>query len=163
MIEYYRANGLIKHPTDYLLDIMHNWYNNYIFSTEAETTLFNPDMVLYFIDNYMGRFKVPDHLIDRNVTIDYGKLRHLIVIDGDRGRLTNGNFSRLKEIIERGEIETEKIVEGFPVERLIDTKNFISLLFYFGLLTIKGVKDEEPVLQIPNETARRLYYDCIKA
>ena len=30
------------------------------------------------------------------------------------------------------------------------------------MLTVKEVKEEEPVLQIPNETARRLYYDYIK-
>ncbi len=28
MIEYYRSKGLIKHPTDYLLDIMTQWYGN---------------------------------------------------------------------------------------------------------------------------------------
>jgi hypothetical protein len=162
MIEYYRKKGMITHPTGYLLDIMNKWYNNYVFSQEAETRLFNSDMVLYFIDKYMGRFKIPDQLIDRNVRIDYGKLRHLIVIDTDKGVFTNGNFSRIKQIIEKGEIETTELVEGFPVEELMDTKNFISLMFYFGLLTVKEVVGEEPILQIPNETARRLYYDYIK-
>ncbi|MCP5102941.1 MAG: AAA family ATPase [bacterium] len=162
MIEYYRENGQVKHSTRELLGIMSTWYNNYIFSKESETTLFNSDMVLYFMDNYLRSSKMPDDLIDRNVRIDYGKLRHLIVLDSDGERLTNGNFSRLKEIIERGEIETENIAEGFPVEKITDTQNFISLLFYFGLLTIKEVRDDEPVLRIPNETARRLYYDYIK-
>lgn len=162
MIEYYRNNDLIKHSTPYLLDVMSFWYNHYAFSKKADSTLFNPDMVLYFMDDYMGSANVPDDLIDENVKIDYGKLRHLIIIDSDKGKVTNGNFNRLQEIIEKGEIKAEKIVKGFPVEKLTDTKNFLSLLFYFGLLTVKEVKDEEPVLQVPNETARRLYYDYIK-
>jgi hypothetical protein len=161
IIEYYRENELIKHSTPYLLEIMNHWYNNYIFSKDSTETLFNPDMVLYFIDRYQERFKIPDQLVDQNVKIDYGKLRHLITVDSDKGRLTNGNFSRLKQIIEEGRIDSD-IAESFPLEKLTDQKNFLSLLFYFGLLTIKEVIDEEPVLQIPNQTIRRLYYDYIQ-
>jgi len=162
IIEYYKGNDLIKHSTEYLTEIMNTWYNNYTFSTGAQTTLFNPDMVLYFLDRYMGRYELPGQLIDRNVRIDYRKLRHLIMIDSNRMKLTNGNFSRLKQIIEDGGIEST-IVEGFPVDKVADSKNFISLLFYFGLLTIKGVKvpGEKPVLRIPNEAIKRLYYDYI--
>lgn len=161
MIEYYRANGWITHPTDYLRDIMNDWYNNYVFSKTSKTTLFNSDMVLYFINEYKDNFEVPENLIDRNVRIDYGKLRHLIIIDSEKGKLPNGNFGRLKEIIEKGEIKSKEIVEGFSIEKITHTKNFLSLLFYFGLLTIKGVEEGELLLQIPNETVRQLYYDYI--
>jgi hypothetical protein len=55
-------------------------------------------------------------------------------------------------------------VTGFPVKKLTHTENFLSLLFYFGLLSIKEkrVENQELVLQIPNETIRRLFYDYIK-
>jgi len=162
MLDYYREHGLIAHDNRYLLPIIRRWYNNYIFSPDADTPLFNPDMVLYFLYEYFKRSGIPENLIDRNVRIDYGKLRHLIVLDSEKGKATNGNFSRLKQIVEDGYIRTEKLVDGFPVEKMADTENFVSLLFYFGLLTIKEVVDDEPVLQIPNETARRLYYDYIK-
>jgi hypothetical protein len=162
LIEYYRRTGLLPFSSGQLLDIMDQWYDHYLFAKQSTTRLYNPDMVLYFMDRCIQLQDIPDELIDRNVRIDYGKLRHLIVIDSDRGVLTNGNFSRLKQIIEEGEIETERLVEGFPVEELTDAKHFISLLFYLGLLTIKGVVDEEPLLCIPNETVRRLYYDYIR-
>jgi hypothetical protein len=161
MIEYYRKNDVIKYDTEYLLDIMKDWYNHYIFSKKSTTTLFNPDMVLYFLDECIRNQDIPDDLIDQNVRIDYGKLRHLIIIDSAKGILTNGNFSRLQQIIETGEIESG-ISKGFPVKKLVHTKNFLSLLFYLGLLTVKEVKEEEFILQIPNETTRRLYYDYIK-
>jgi hypothetical protein len=161
MIEYYRSNGMIHHPTDYLLDIMTQWYGNYLFSVDDETRLFNSDMVLYFIDNYLIRQKLPDHLIDRNVRIDYGKLRHLIIVGKGKNKTFNGNFQRLKEIIEKGETSAE-LQEGFPLEELVDEDNFISLLFYFGLLSIVRSELNEQVMEIPNETIRRLYYDYIK-
>jgi hypothetical protein len=161
MIEYYRSNGMIDYPTDYLLEIMTQWYGNYLFSIDDDVRLFNSDMVLYFIDNYLNRRKLPDNLIDRNVRIDYGKLRHLIIVEKGKNKTFNGNFQRLKEIIEKGETAAE-LQEGFPLEELVDENNFISLLFYFGLLSIVRSELNEQVLEIPNETIRRLYYDYIK-
>ncbi len=162
MIEYYRSVGKIQHDTGYLLEIMQQWYNHYAFSTGSKTTLFNPDMALYFLDEYFKNSTVPNDLIDRNVRIDYGKLRHLIMVDGGRSKAptTNGNFQCLREIIEKGEIST-KLARGFPLEKLTDTANFSSLLFYFGLLTIDSVENDKIKLKIPNETAKRLYYDYI--
>ncbi len=93
--------------------------------------------------------------------IDYGKLKHLILIDKEKSITTNGNFDRLKEIIRNGELSSD-IEEGFPMEKIADKKNFISLLYYFGLLTIKSGYPDDTVLTIPNETIRRLYYDYIK-
>jgi hypothetical protein len=163
MIEYYRSKGNIFHPTDYLVEIITQWYGNYLFSEENDVKLFNSDMVLYFLDNYLSRKKIPGDLIDRNVRLDYEKLRHLIIVEkaARKGKTSNGNFERLKEIIEKGETSA-KIVPGFPLEKLVDENNFISLLFYFGLLSIKSAELDELTLTIPNETIRRLYYDYIK-
>jgi hypothetical protein len=52
-----------------------------------------------------------------------------------------GSFTCLQQILEKGEIVSD-IAKGFPVEKLMDTRNFLSLLFYLGLLTIKEMKDE---------------------
>jgi len=112
MIEYYRSYAMIHHPTEFLLEIMTEWYGNYLFSEEGHVKMFNSDMVLYFVDNYLTRQKLPNNLIDRNVRIDYGKLRHLIIVDKGKNKTFNGNFNRLKRIIEEGKIST-KLVEGF--------------------------------------------------
>jgi hypothetical protein len=53
-------------------------------------------------------------------------------------------------------------VSGFSVDKLTHPENFKSLLFYFGLLTIKGSDLGDTILEIPNETVRRLFYDYIK-
>jgi hypothetical protein len=73
----------------------------------------------------------------------------------------NGNFEKLKLILEEGEIRS-KIARSFSVNRVVDTENFISLLYYLGLLTIKGVYHTRPVLMIPNEVIKRLYYEYIR-
>jgi hypothetical protein len=159
MIEYYRKNGLIKHPGDELLEIMTEWYGNYLFSEDDNVRMFNSDMVLYFTDHYLNRKKIPKDLIDMNARIDYEKLRYLIIVDrGKPGKTVNGNFERLKQIIEDGEISAD-LVEAFPLAKLVDTDNFTSLLFYFGLLTIAGTEKDKIKLTIPNETVKRLYYD----
>jgi len=163
MINYYQSAGLIKHETGYLMEIIDQWYGNYLFSEHSlnRERLYNSDMVLYFLKEYFKIQSIPGDLIDDNVRIDYGKLRHLIVVDRGKTTITNGNFSKLKEIIEQGET-LSKITKGFPLERLMDPENFESLLFYLGLLTIKGPEKNKLRLEIPNETVKRLYYSYIE-
>ncbi len=172
IIEYYRSKGLIKdtHTTPSLIEIMTHWYGNYLFAKQDNTKTYNTDMVLYFFDHYLSRQEFPDNLIDRNVRIDYRKLRHLVIIDKKGTRagqespepVVNGNFSKLKEIIENGETLTS-LADGFPLEEMKQSKNFKSLLFYLGLLTIKEPYRNQLRLEIPNETIRHLYYDYIES
>lgn len=168
MLDYYRSAGLIKHETGFLMEIINQWYGNYLFSPHAKTNerLFNSDMVLFFLKEYFKIQSVPDELIDWNVRIDYGKLRHLVIIDrGQAGKTKkpapNGNLSELRKIIQEGGTFS-KIEKGFPQEKLVDTKNFKSLLFYLGLLTIRGSEKNKLRLEIPNETVQRLYYNYIE-
>jgi hypothetical protein len=162
LLEYYTQQDSIRHPIPFLLDIMTQWYGRYLFSEDAanDERMFNTDMVLYFLNHYVSRKKLPRELIDPNVRIDYGKLRHLITVDSSGGKTLNGNFSRLKQIAENGETSSV-LVEGFSLEKLSDSANFVSLLFYFGLLTIDGTDLDRLRLIIPNETVKRLFYDYI--
>jgi hypothetical protein len=73
----------------------------------------------------------------------------------------NGNFSQLKEIIETGET-TANIQQSFPLDRILDRENFISLLYFLGLLTIAGEKIGQTLLRIPNLTIRNLMYGYIR-
>ena len=51
---------------------------------------------------------------------------------------------------------------SFPLERLGDRENFVSLLHYFGLLSIRGTSAGVPRLGIPNQTVRRLLYGYLR-
>jgi hypothetical protein len=162
LIRYYRNAGLFKHDTDYLMDIMSKWYNNYQFAEHNQEKLFNTDMILYFLKQYFKTYSIPRDLIDRNIRIYYAKLRRLNVFYGGDYKQPNKNFSILKEIVEQREIFSN-IVKDFPIEEISNVENFISLLFYFGLLTIKGTERDQLKLSIPNETIKRLYYDYIES
>jgi len=162
MIEYYRQSGKIRHSTPQLLEIMNQWYNHYRFSRFATCEVFNTIHVLYFLKEYMIDSQIPDSLIDYNARIDYLKLRHLIIIDQKGTLRANGNFSILQQIISAGSLHSP-IIKSFSMEELTNPNHFISLLYYFGLLTIGGIDEENtPVLTIPNETVKRLYYDYFK-
>ena len=153
ILEYYKDNGMVLPDIDGTLKLMRDWYDGYRFSPEAAMTLFNTDMVFYFVQNLLELKKYPKNLIDQNVKIDYGKLRHLVIIN----KRLNGNFSRLEEIMETGGI-TSEIVESFPVENLTKSENFISLLFYFGLLSYRKTGE----LRIPNQTVKKLMYGYLR-
>jgi len=162
MIEYYRKAGKIRHSTPELMDIMNQWYNHYKFAIRSDSEVFNTAHVLYFLQEYMKESRIPGQLIDRNARIDYYKLRHLIIIDKKGKPESNGNFSKLQQIMETGSV-TSNIQTGFPIDQLTKTENFLSLLFYFGLLTIKGeTLSQQTIFSIPNEFVKRLFYDFIK-
>ncbi len=157
LLMYYHQTGDLTLDPELCMDVMKRWYNHYCFTINARSFLFNSDMVLFFIQQAMQEKSLPQKLIDQNVKIDYKKLRYLMTID----HRLNGNFSRLKSIIENQEI-TSDIVDSFPVEELTRQENFISLLYYFGLLTITGSQDGVFLLKIPNLTIQKLMYSYIR-
>ncbi|MCP4106312.1 MAG: AAA family ATPase [Desulfobacteraceae bacterium] len=157
MLDYYQHEGLFEQDIELCTDIMKEWYDHYCFSADTDNRVFNPDMVLYFNNQVIDEGKIPRHLIDQNIRIDYGKLRHLILAD----KRLNGNFSILKEIMDTGETACD-VELSFPLEQLLDRKNFVSLLFFFGLLSFNGVRKGKPLLHIPNLTVRKLMYGYLR-
>ena len=157
VLEIYRECGVFEQDVDAALDMMRQWYDGYRFAEDVETDLYNTDMVLYFLDHSVPNRRGPKDPIDTNVRIDYGKLRHLLVT----GRRLNGNFDLLRHIIADGEAESP-IQASFPLERLAGCENFLSLLHYFGLLSIRGVARGLPRLGIPNQTVKRLMYGYLR-
>jgi len=115
-------------------------------------------MVLHFIKQAIKESAIPEKLIDQNVKIDYNKLRYLITLD----KQLNGNFSELKRIVEKQSI-VANIAESFPVKDLSKKANFISLLYYFGLLTIDRELEGMYLLKIPNITIQKLMYEYIRS
>lgn len=137
--------------------VLDEWYNHYQFHQRCGEPVTNSDMALYYLQHLHRLGEPPNELIDHNVRIDYGKLRYLVQID----RTLNGNFSRLREIIETGE-QVGDIQVSFPVEALLQTENFVSLLYYLGLLTFAGERQARPLLRIPNRTIRQLMYGYLR-
>ena len=49
---------------------------------------------------------------------------------------------------------TGEIKEHFPAERIADPDNFVSLLYYFGMITFAGTHRGNTRFVIPNEVVR---------
>ena len=159
LLEAYRADGAFSQDVGSALGLMREWYGGYRFAEDAERSVHNTDMVLYYLDRSLPNKDVPRELVDANVRIDYGKLRHLLVVSrqvsaGEAARL-NGNFDLLREVVADGAAEGP-IETSFPVNALARRENFLSLLHYFGLLSIREVVAGTPRLGVPNQTVRRL-------
>ena len=157
LVETYRELGVFNQDVATAMGIMGQWYNGYRFAKAAESDLYNTDMVLYYLKHSIPNREVPDELIDTNVRIDYGKLRHLLVV----GRQLNGNFDLLRDVIGEEQVDT-RIQPGFPLKDLTKPENFLSLLHYFGLLSIRDVQGVMPTLAIPNQTVKRLMYGYLR-
>ena len=193
ILAYYSEAGRLRIPVEQSLSLMKLWYNSYRFAQDAETLLFNSNLVFFFLEEVANRTKLPNQLIDQNLRIDYGKLRHLVTVDrllkqtdlehdppaddassdnaspDSNAQPTsvqpvpelNGNFSLLKSIIDTGEVVSD-IAPSFPLESLLKPENFISQLYYFGLLTFAGERAGRPLLTIPNRTVSDLLYSYIR-
>ncbi len=157
MLETYRELGVFDQDVETALGTMREWYDGYRFSEEAEGIVYNTVMVLHYLKHSVPKKRGPDNLIDTNVRIDYGKLRHLLLT----GRQLNGNFDLLRGVIAEGRADSE-IVETFPQAQLTRPENFLSLMHYFGLLSIRDVAAGVPRLGIPNQTVRRLMYGYLR-
>ena len=158
MIRYYKEVGAIRPEVteDSIINDIKPWYDNYCFAEESfgrEPSMFNSDMVCYYLSNLVGLGNSPKELIDPNTMTDYGKLKRLIEID----QLEGDRLNVIHDIAEHGFIYGQ-IVSHFPAERMMEFGNFVSLLYYYGMLTIGGVEGELLKLTIPNNNVRLQYY-----
>ncbi|MBP7563450.1 MAG: AAA family ATPase [Candidatus Cloacimonetes bacterium] len=158
ILDYYASVGVLQVDKEEALQTMRKWYNNYQFSEACESPVYNTDAILYFVKEAIRDKKIPSQLIDDNLRMDYGKLQYLIIQD----KALNGNFKRLTEIINNGGIPSE-IKKSFPFDQITQQDNFISLLYFFGLLSFSGNYVEGlPFLHIPNETIKQMVFEYIR-
>lgn len=159
MIEYYRNAGMITAPADELVNDMKPWYDNYCFAEESLGTdpkMFNCDMVVYYLMNYIDKGCPPKNMIDTNTRTDYKKMKRLIEIEG----VGENQRGIIRRIATEGEIK-ETPRESFPAERIYNKENFVSLLYYYGMLTMKDYKQGRLTLGIPNNNVRKQYYEYL--
>ena len=98
VLESYRDRGVFDQDVDETMAVMGEWYHGYRFARGAPNDVYNTDMVLYYLKASIPNDEPPDNLIDRNVRINYGKLRHLLTVN----RQLNGNFDLLATSSARG-------------------------------------------------------------
>ena len=156
MLDYYSSVLPFNHTTDELIKVMKPWYDNYCFAEKryGKTTMYNSVMVLNFISNYIdNEYDIPDSMVETNIRIDYDKMRMLIRHDKE----FTHDASIIQQLVTQGFV-IGTLNENFPAERINDPDNFLSLLFYFGMVTIDGTYKGETKFIIPNEVVRDQMY-----
>ncbi len=140
-----------------LLGVLEEHYNGYRFSEDATERVFNSDMVLYYLRELDERGRPPNTMLDRNVRTEYGHLQRI-------GTLSGADLAErralLQTILSEGHIRSE-IVEQFGVASLASNKNFLSLLYFLGMLTL-GTSPRSFAgydLEIPNRVIRELQWE----
>ena len=161
MFTYYKEAGQLPADCDIeaMIEEMKPWYDNYCFAKDcldSDVRVFNCDMVLYYLRNYVSYKRSPEIMLDPNTKTDYKKLNMLIQLD----KLDGNRKGVMMEIIEKGEIAAT-LVPSFSANEMTEPETFPSLLFYYGMLTIKGTKGSRLILGIPNNNVRKQYYNYI--
>ena len=147
MIDYYRQYFDFPCSTDEIIETIRPWYDNYCFAKRCfgKTTMYNSDMLLYFMDQMCNYGEFPENIIDSNIRTDYAKLKMLI--RKDKEMAFEGSI--IQTLVTEGKIEG-KLVDHFSAEAIVVRENFISLLYYFGMVTIGGFAREDVIFKIPN-------------
>jgi hypothetical protein len=152
---------------------LHLWYDGYLFSIDSAKRLYNPNMVLYFVQEYMRTRKYPREMLDANIATDYGKIQKLFSIQGKEEEYLH----ILKELLESGEVTssltaqysftrgftqsdvTSSLTAQYSFTRGFTQSDLVSLLFYMGFLTIKSESLNTYTFSFPNYVIKKLYAD----
>ena len=134
-----------------LLPIMKENYDGYKFSVHGKEKIYNSNMCLYFLKDYVRLGRIPENLVDVNIASDYSKIGKMLDLCKGEKRA---------EIIEKtvsGEGILSEITQKFnPAMEFTDT-DLVSMLYYLGYLTIEGIEVGFPKLKVPNKVMREIY------
>ena len=151
IIKLMEEHNITKQEQEEILPIMKENYDGYKFSTNGKEKIYNSNMCLYFLKDYIRLKKIPAQLLDVNIASDYTKLGKML-------ELCKGE--KRQEIIEKtvsGEPIVSEITEKFNPAIEFTEKDLISMLYYLGYLTIVVDNFGMPELKIPNKAMKEIY------
>ncbi len=167
--EFEAMMGFTQEETDRLLDeiyqdhdidpatrgqvdeLIKNQYNGYHFVDPSAEAIYNPTILLYFLD-YFTRYKqIRKHLTDVNLKTDISWVR----------RLTGANSVQTEKFVDqltmqnRLRYDDALLTEKFDMNQFFDPEYFPVSFFYLGMLTRK----DDFYLKLPNLNMRRIFVE----
>ena len=136
-----------------LLPIMKENYDGYKFSLKGEERIYNSNMCLYFLKDYVRLGRIPEELVDVNIASDYSKIGSMLRLCKNENRL-----DIIEETVSGEGILTE-ITQKFNPEIAFEEKEMVSMLYYLGYLTIDKELLGKAELKIPNKVMKEIYSD----
>lgn len=150
--EILRDSGIAEPALPAVLQDIRQWYDGYLFTEDGQERLYKPDMALYFAREYQASGKYPRTMLDINIASDYQRITKMLYL-GDYER----NAEEVTKLLEEGQI-TAQLTEQFNPERAWTRDDFISSLFYQGLVTIRDSIASYLNFGVPNHVIRELYF-----
>ena len=153
LIQMINIQGISEEEREEILPIMKEYYDGYKFSLYGKEKIYNSNMCLYFLNEYLETGRMPESLIDVNIASDYSKLGKMLDLCKGEER---------QKVIEKtviGEGIISEITAEFNPAMEFTEKDLISMLYYLGYLTIKDEAFGKPELNIPNKVMKELYSD----
>ncbi len=142
-----------KNKREEIKQIMIENYDGYLFNEDAKERVFNATLVMYLLDFYQNYKSIPKKLIDTNIVVNYGKIENIL-------KLKNNDFYEeiLDELLKTSEINGT-LKYSFNLLGSLNKDDIISLLYYFGYLTIKEYNEvlNKLKFKIPNKIMKETY------
>jgi hypothetical protein len=154
------ACGLTDAQRSDAVAMIQTWYNGYKFSPDAGDTVYNPTLVLYFLDALLESCKFPTDMLDENLAADGAKLDYIAQIPG-------GGQMLLDLVQEKARVAVSALAKRFGIRDLMNASGkdetfMASLLYYFGVLSQDTITEQgKLVLKVPNLVMRKLYVERI--
>ena len=160
MLAYYASVLPFRHSVDELIEVMKPWYGNYCFDNSecGMATIYNPAMVLNFVDNYIqSNYEIPkkpcevipstDEVIS---STDHEIVRQLIRYAKEFAH----DSSIIEDIMTKG-FALGYLLDIFPATSINTPDGILSLLFNLGMVTIDGTYQSYTRFVITNEAVRK--------
>ena len=161
----FKGVGMYKsgEPADFVRDTK-PWYDGYCFAEDkrGKETVFNSDMSLYFLNSLVKTGKPPKDWVDRNIATDYDKLETISDIQRriDPERAENV-MTPIEALAAEGEI-CFPLKESFDADAIREPDNFLSLFYYYGIITMKERREGADWFRIPNICVKRQMFDYLR-
>jgi len=144
-----------------VLDTMRQFYNGYRFSSSVQAVqVYNPILCFHYLEHYQQECTAPRQMLDGNLAMDAGRIRYI-------ASLMQGQAVIDQILDEENPSSLNELATDFGVANLnrvqYDNDYMLSLLYYFGVLTLEGINEFGRLrLKIPNLVVRGLYLEEIK-
>ncbi len=160
-LDHIKLEGSGDEQTETAMQLMRTYYNRHQFAMAAIDSIYNPTLALYFLKYFANKNRFPRKMLDTNLATDDAKLRYIAAIPGGKTLLTKLNTDQY-------DVEILELADRFGVKDILsntgkDQRFLVSLLYYFGILTLNGETEQgELRLTVPNLVMRKLYVERLQ-
>jgi len=156
-----QACHFTEQQTGDALQMMRAFYNGYCFSAEADEPVYNPTLVLYFLEALQENNAYPDEMLDSNLAMDRARLFYVARLGGAKALLNAA-------LNEQEPLTVTTLAQRFGIAEILSgkkksTEYLAALLYYLGVLTLdRRAALRKLVLRIPNLVVRELYVEQLR-